>query len=96
VLDGDLISFVERYIGESLPVDYVIPEGTTVAPSSIDIFNTILNTADLAVVRIAIQSGPLASFFDAIVYDAADNTFHAAPDNDRRLIPAIALWRHWR
>jgi Ca2+-binding RTX toxin-like protein len=89
LLDGDVVSFVERYIGEQLPVDRVVPEGTAVDPATVDIFNTILSTTNLAVVRIAVQDGPLSSFFASMVYDAADNSFHPAPGNDRQLIPVF-------
>ena len=89
LLDGDVISFVERYIGEQLPVDRVIPEGTAVDPGTVGIFNTILSTANLAVVRIAVQDGPLSPFFASMAYDPADNFFHPAPGNDRQLIPVF-------
>src|ERR1051325_9287396 len=89
LLDGDLVSFVERYIGEQLPVNHVVPEGTVVNPASVGIFDTILSTANLAAVRIAVQDGPLAPFFASMVYDAAGNNFHPAPDNDRQLIPVF-------
>ncbi|MGB9367336.1 MAG: calcium-binding protein, partial [Xanthobacteraceae bacterium] len=89
LLDGDLVSFVERYIGEELPVNHVVPEGTVIDPASVGIFGTILTTANLAVVRIAVQDGPLAPFFTGMVYDAAGNSFHAAPDNDQQLIPVF-------
>ena len=89
LLDGDMISFVERYIGEALPVDRVIPAGTVVSPGTIDIFNTILSTTNLAAVRIAVQDGPLSPFFASMDYDAAGNTFHPAAGNDRQLIPVF-------
>jgi Ca2+-binding RTX toxin-like protein len=85
-LYGEHIAFVERYLGESLPVD-LSPEETTNLSTAIPVFTSILNTIDLIVVRIATQDGPLAPYFEGIVYDAEDNNFHAA--TDRELIPVF-------
>ena len=58
VLDGDLIGFAERYVGESLPFDRVMPEGTGPISGFTALFTQVLTTIDLAVVRIATQGGP--------------------------------------
>ncbi len=88
-LDGDLIAFAERYIGELLPLDRIQPEGTGAISGITSLFTTLLNTIDLAVVRIATQSGPLAPFFAGIEYDAENHNFHAAAGNDRELMPVF-------
>jgi Ca2+-binding RTX toxin-like protein len=89
VLDGDLIGFAERYIGESLPLDRVMPEGTGPISGFTALFTQVLTTIDLAVVRIATQGGPLSAFFSGIEYDAESNSFRAAAGNDRELIPVF-------
>ena len=89
VLDGDVIAFVERYLGESLPLDRIMPEGTGPITGFTDLFTNVLATVDLAVVRIAVQGGPLSAFFQGIEYDAANHNFHAADGNDRELIPVF-------
>src|SRR5262249_21790615 len=89
VLDGDLISFVERYIGESLPLDRVQPEGTSAIPNFQSLLTLVVSTIDLATVRLAVPGGPLSSYFQGIVYDRENNKFHAAPGNTRQLIPVF-------
>jgi len=93
--EGALIAFAERYIGESLPLDKDMPEGTGAMSGFTDVFTNVLNTVDLAVVRIVTQGGPLAQYFTSLVYDATNNNFHAAPGNNHELIPVYeAIFDH--
>jgi len=88
-LDGGVIAFVERYLGESLALDRIQPEGTGAIVGFTDLFTNILATVDLAVVRLAVQGGPLAQFFSSIAYDTENNNFHAADGNNFELIPVF-------
>ena len=66
-----------------------MPEDTHPGSSSIALFGNVLSTIDLEVARLAVQGGPLSSFFSSVAYDASANGFVAAPGNDRELIPVF-------
>ncbi len=87
-ISGTLVGVAERMIGEELPLDRVQPTGTASLPNVLPILDNLLKTIDLMVVRLAVQNGPLASYFDGISYDVEADGFRAT--TDKELAPVYA------
>jgi hypothetical protein len=92
--DGELIAFAERFLGEELPIDKMIPQGQHVGANSIALFNNILGTVDLAVARLVVQGGPLSSFFSALPTMPTATAFRLRPAmsviSSRSMKPSLA------
>jgi Ca2+-binding RTX toxin-like protein len=86
-LRGADLAFMERYLGEALPLTSN-PANAAAALQGMKLaLKNIEKTLDLLTVRIAVQDGPLAQFFDGIHYDVARNCFTAS--TARQLIPVF-------
>ncbi|NBB59860.1 hypothetical protein GVN18_11305 [Pseudomonas sp. ODNR1LW] len=83
-LDGRFVDFFERYLGLSLDLGRTPADGGAVAEAMPDFLAALWRTVDQMSVRLLMQ-GPLASFFDGLEYNIADNTIVAT--TDRHLIP---------
>jgi Ca2+-binding RTX toxin-like protein len=84
ILDGTTIGFLEKYLGEPLPLSQVEP-GNRAAVNAVERFLELITErlSGLAV-RLAAQ-GPLAPFFAGLTYDVTEDLFK--PTSDRQLIP---------
>ncbi|MBL0375288.1 hypothetical protein JJB09_25055 [Rhizobium sp. KVB221] len=75
-LSANEFSFYERVMGESLEPFFEEPDNASAGNDALEALiskmDTVLNTF---AVRIAVQSGPLAHYFDSVDYDVASNGF---------------------
>jgi len=87
VLTGEEIQFLERYIGNEMPIDM---EGITTGSGAIEQMTTILDvgwsTLNEVAVRLAMQ-GPLSPYFVDIEYDAEDDVFYST--GSRQIAPML-------
>src|SRR5579883_3061384 len=81
---ADEIGFIERYTGQSLPIDQNVGDPSAVLSALTPLITSAWNAMNLDAVELAMQ-GPLAGFFQGLVFDAADDTF--APTTDQQLAP---------
>ncbi|NKL67436.1 calcium-binding protein [Rhizobium leguminosarum] len=73
---GSDFSFYERLIGESLQAFFDIPDSATDGYKAVAAFLDKMDDAlNLFAVRLAVQSGPLAHYFDSIDYNAQSDGF---------------------
>lgn len=87
VLTGEEIQFLERYIGNEMPIDM---EGIATGSGAIEQMTTILDmgwsTLNEVAVRFAVQ-GPLSPYFVDIEYSAEDDLFYAT--SNRQIAPML-------
>lgn len=87
VLTGAEIQFLERYIGNEMPIDM---EGIATGSGAIEQMTTILDvgwsTLNEVAVRFAVQ-GPLSPYFVDIEYSAEDDLFYAT--TNRQIAPML-------
>jgi len=81
---GEQFAFIEKYLGEEVPVDQAVPGDPQANASVAGFLELMIDLIDLVTVRLAMQ-GPMAPFFDTIVYDTVEDNFTAS--TDRQLIP---------
>ncbi|MGM4884618.1 calcium-binding protein [Rhizobium sp. 62_C5_N11_2] len=75
-ISGSDFSFYERLIGESLHAFFDVPDSATAGYQAVAAFLDKMDDAlDLFAVRLAVQSGPLAHYFDSIDYNAQSDGF---------------------
>ncbi|TAZ71163.1 hypothetical protein ELH72_30080, partial (plasmid) [Rhizobium ruizarguesonis] len=73
---GTDFSFYERLIGESLQAFFDVPDSATAGYQAVAAFLDKMDDAlNLFAVRLAVQSGPLAHYFDSIDYNAGADGF---------------------
>ncbi|WP_326912876.1 calcium-binding protein [Rhizobium johnstonii] len=73
---GSDFSFYERLIGESLHAFFDVPDSATAGYQAVAAFLDKMDDAlNLFAVRLAVQSGPLAHYFDSIDYNAQSDGF---------------------
>ncbi|RUM03845.1 hypothetical protein EFR84_19170, partial [Rhizobium chutanense] len=73
---GSDFSFYERLIGESLQAFFDVPDSATAGYQAVAAFLDKMDDAlNLFAVRLAVQSGPLAHYFDSIDYNAGADGF---------------------
>lgn len=85
-LDGDVIGFFERYMGERLPLDQAPTNPTAAVAGMTEVIGGFWGLLNSMAVRVAMQ-GPLASFFPGLKYDVATDGFEAT--TARQLIPTF-------
>lgn len=84
--DGELVGFMERYVGAPLNLDSEPVSGSGAAADLNEIIDGIYSALNLIAVRLAVQ-GPLAATFEGITYDAELDGFVA---NDARgMVPTF-------
>lgn len=83
-IEGEAISFMERYFGEALPLGVEPDDGADAIAAMTPLLDHILTRIDLVTVRLASQGG-LSGMFDGVAYDAESDDFR--PTTDRQLIP---------
>ncbi len=76
---ADQIGFMERYLGEPLPIDTTTSNPGALLSAMSSFISGSYEAMNLEAVRLAMQ-GPLASYFPTIVYDATSDHFHATTD----------------
>ncbi|WP_165448600.1 calcium-binding protein [Rhizobium leguminosarum] len=73
---GTDFSFYERLIGESLQAFFDVPDSATAGYQAVAAFLDKMDDAlNLFAVRLAVQSGPLAHYFESIDYSAQSDGF---------------------
>ncbi|MBY5834006.1 hypothetical protein HFN48_31385, partial [Rhizobium leguminosarum] len=73
---GSDFSFYERLIGESLHAFFDVPDSAAAGYQAVAAFLDKMDDAlNLFAVRLAVQSGPLAHYFDSIDYNAQSDGF---------------------
>ncbi|WP_164736472.1 calcium-binding protein [Rhizobium vallis] len=73
---GSDFSFYERLIGESLQAFFDVPDSAAAGYQAVAAFLDKMDDAlNLFAVRLAVQSGPLAHYFDSIDYNAGADGF---------------------
>ncbi|MBB4112774.1 Ca2+-binding RTX toxin-like protein [Rhizobium sp. BK226] len=73
---GSDFSFYERLIGESLQAFFDVPDSASAGYLAVAAFLDKMDDAlNLFAVRLAVQSGPLAHYFDSINYNAGADGF---------------------
>ncbi|HEX7931195.1 MAG TPA: calcium-binding protein, partial [Sphingomicrobium sp.] len=85
-LDGGVIAFFERYMGENLPLDQAPTNPAAAAAGMTEMISGFWNLLNSMAVRAAMQ-GPLASFFPGLRYDVETDGFEAT--TARQLIPTF-------
>ncbi|WP_414470843.1 calcium-binding protein [Microvirga sp. M2] len=86
-LRGTELAFMERYLGETLPF-HTKPTNHSAALQGMKLaLETIDATLNSLAVRLAVQNGPLAQYFEGIRYDAENDCFKGI--TDRQLIPVF-------
>ncbi|MEX2490603.1 MAG: calcium-binding protein [Nitrospirales bacterium] len=84
VIQGKQISFLERFMGEAIPVDQVA-EGNLAAIAAFEgLLELLVTRMDALAVRLAAQ-GPLQSYFAGVEYDLEADALHATTNRD--LVP---------
>jgi Ca2+-binding RTX toxin-like protein len=76
---GEEIGFIERYMGESLPIDQAPTDPAMALQAMTPIITSAWNAMNVDAVELAMQ-GPLASYFQGLSFDAATGSFHATTD----------------
>jgi hypothetical protein len=85
VLTAAQIRFLERWTGEQMPLGIDHDSGTDVVTGMNNLMGILLNELNAVAVRIAMQDGPLSSFFEGLVYVPEIDRFHST--TDRQLAP---------
>jgi hypothetical protein len=81
---ADEIGFMERYTGQSLPIDQAPTDPAAALQAMTPIITSAWNAMNVDAVELAMQ-GPLASYFQGVSYDAATDSF--SPTTDQQLAP---------
>lgn len=90
-VSGSDLAFFERYLGETFPF-HAAPDNSAAAFAGLKmVLENIEQTLELLAVRIAVQAGPLASIFDSIHFDAADDAFKPDDGTDQLALVYEAL-----
>ena len=72
---ADEIGFMERYTGQSLPIDQAPSNPAGALAAMTPIITSAWNAMNVDAVELAMQ-GPLASYFQGLSFDAATGSFH--------------------
>lgn len=86
VFSGAQIQFLERYMGNALPIGQDNLSGASVVSAASTLITEMWETLNQLAVRVAIQ-GPLAPYFDGVRYNATSNHFEAT--TERQLVPTF-------
>lgn len=76
VVNGRTFDFLERYVGEQLPLEDIQAFSPGAASGLTKLLNSYVELSEKLAVRLAIQ-GPLADYFDGLKYDAVLDKFVA-------------------
>src|SRR4029077_14395621 len=86
VFNGTEIAFVERLLGDPIPLDVTNHPGSEAIAAMTTVLEVAFSRLNEVVVRLAAQ-GPLAPFFRDIAYDVQSDMF--VPTSDRQLAPML-------
>lgn len=84
IIQGKQIAFLERFMGEAIPVDQVEPGNQAAISAFEGIVELLVTRLDALAVRLAAQ-GPLQSYFTAVDYDVKTDALQATTNRD--LVP---------
>ncbi len=88
VLDGDLINFMERWIGQHLPLGNDTPSSLAARQATISLINMAWTEVNRLTVALAAQSDDaLKDIFDGIAYAPDEGKFQ--PVTDAQLVPFL-------
>lgn len=74
VFEGPMLAFLERYTGESIPLDQVPANPSAMLAGMTEALNTLWTAANHIAVRLAVQ-GALKDFFPGLEYDVSADGF---------------------
>ncbi len=86
VLSGAEIDFMERFMGEELPLDDMVGFNAMSGPALSALVGQLHQQMELLALRLAMQ-GPLEPYFTGIAYDAVDDVFR--PTTGAQLVPML-------
>ncbi|MBA3966434.1 MAG: hypothetical protein H0X47_11775, partial [Nitrospirales bacterium] len=84
IIQGKQIAFLERFMGEAIPIDQVAPGNQAAISAFEGILELLVTRLDVLAVRLAAQ-GPLQSYFAAVEYDVETDALQATTNRD--LVP---------
>ena len=85
-LTGEELDYLERYYGEGIPVEDARSLNGSAVGGLSGLLSKSVHLMELQALRLAMQ-GPLAPYFDGVIYDAQDDRFVAT--TDRQLVPML-------
>lgn len=85
-LTGSEIDFMERFMGEDMPVDEMAGLNTLSVAGLSNLISQLHQQMELLSLRLAMQ-GPLEPYFAGIEYDPVDDVFR--PTTDAQLVPML-------
>ncbi len=80
VIRAPELDFMERFLGEALPLGQRASDHGALAGALTDVYKMLNSSLDMVTLRFAVQAPALSQFFGAIRYDAASDSFSATTD----------------
>lgn len=87
MLSADQITFLERWTGEQMPLGMDHDVGPAALSSMNDLLGILWNELNSVAVRIAMQDGPLSSYFEDLEYDPDTDSFSSL--SSQQLVPML-------
>ncbi|WNM62097.1 calcium-binding protein [Candidatus Nitrospira neomarina] len=84
IIQGKQIAFLERFMGEEIPINQVEPGNQAAISAFEGILDLLVSRLDALAVRLAAQ-GPLQSYFASVEYDVEADALQATTNRD--LVP---------